>query len=222
MRYLALALFAEGPTDQEFLPRILFRLVTEISAELSDQPVEVPELFIRPRSIRTRGGISRAERVLALFGEALDSVDLLFIHADADSDPVTAYETRVQPCCNLLHAVHRHCRFQCIGVIPVRETEAWAIADVNAVTRALGTTRRADELGLPDSPARAERVADPKAVLRAAQHIVLGRSRQGRLQAAPLHAVLGETVQLAILRQMEAFRQLEIRLRDALQALWHT
>jgi hypothetical protein len=60
MRYLALALFAEGPTDQEFLPRIFFRLVTEISAELSDQPVEVPGTFHQtPFYSDTRRDITR-------------------------------------------------------------------------------------------------------------------------------------------------------------------
>ena len=222
MRYLALALFAEGPTDHEFLPRVIFRLATEVSSQLSDQPVEIAEQFIRPAPIpRRAGALSRPEKVATLFGSAMGSVDLLFIHADGQGDTNSAYDERVRPCCNLLHERFPENRFECVGIIPVRETEAWAIADVRAVTRALGTTKSARDLGLPNSARTAENTIDPKAVLRNAQDIARGHRRQGRARANSIHAVLGETVGFAILREMRAFQTFENQLRAALQSLWH-
>jgi hypothetical protein len=221
MRYLALALFAEGPTDHEFLPRVIFRLTTEISAQISDQPVEVAEQFVRPAVLlRHPGAPSRAERVVALFGDALGPVDLLFIHADGQRDSDSAYEERIRPCCDLLHAEFPGTIFECVGIVPVRETEAWAIADVGAVTRALGTTKSAVELGLPNSARSAENEVDPKAVLRHAQDIAMGRRRRVRARTGSIHAVLGETVGLAALREMRAFQTFESSLRAALQRMW--
>src|SRR5262245_32830137 len=104
MRYLALALFAEGPSDHEFLPRIILRSTTEISTSVSNEPVEIAEQFIRPSSAFNAEARSRPQRVEALFGGALEAIDLLFIHADGHGDSDAAFDDRVLPCCNLLHS----------------------------------------------------------------------------------------------------------------------
>jgi hypothetical protein len=221
MRYLALALFAEGPSDHEFLPRVILRSTTEISAAVSNEPVEIAEQFIRASTTKNTEMRSRPERVEALFGSALEAIDLLFIHADGQGDSNTAFDERVLPCCNRLHSRFPAARFGCVGVVPVRETEAWAIADADAVTRALGTRKSAQELGLPDNAANVETTLDPKAVLQRAQRIALGGRRQDRARTGSILAVLGETVGLGVLRELPAFRDFENRLRGALQNLWH-
>jgi len=221
MRYLALGLFAEGPSDHEFLPRLIFRSITQICAEMSDQPVEISEQFIRPLpSSRDTGGLSRPEKVAVAFGQALESLDLLFIQADGGEDAGAAYRTRVEPCRALLREKFPALRFDSVGVVPVYETEAWAIADAEAVVRALGTTKTASELGLPPSPQRAENQREPKEVLRNAQLAVREGRQQSRLRIPPIHGILGETVSLVKLRQMMAFRTFEAGVRQALRGLW--
>src|SRR5581483_2429473 len=220
MRYLALALFAEGASDHEILPRLLLRLTTEISASISTEPVEIAEQFIRASVSSRIGPQTRPERVEALFGSALEAIDLLFIHADGQNDSNAAFDERVLPCCRHLRDRFPEIPFGCVGVVPVRETEAWAIADVDAVTRALGTRKSAQELGLPQSARSAERSPDPKAVLRNAQRIALGGRRHVRAPTSAILAVLGETVALGVLRELPAFRDFEGSLRGALEELW--
>jgi hypothetical protein len=221
MRYLALSLFAEGQTDQEFLPRLIFRSVTELSASISNQQVEIPEQFIRSRpTSKNLSGLSRPERVEALFGAALESLDLLFIHADGGSDPEAARTARVEPCCERLRVSFPNLRFRCVGLVPVYETEAWALADSDAILRALGTTKSAQELGLPISPQNAESRGDPKEILRKVQTAVQGARQRGRLRNPPILSILGETVSLTKLRQMNAFQAFETSVRQALLALW--
>lgn len=220
MRYLALALYAEGASDHAFLPRILYRSIFEIAARMSEQPVEIAEQFVRGNSARLRRHVGRAANVEMVFGAALSSLDILFIHADAGADAALAHERSVTPCCVRLRENFPDVRFKCVGVVPIRETEAWIVADADAVRRALGTNKSAAELGLPERPRDAERLADPKNVLRAAQRAAIASSRRLGRRIPSIHAILGETVRLPRLRGLTGFAAFEARAEAALRELW--
>ena len=98
MRYLSLALFAEGPTDHEFLHSILYRATHELASALSDSPVEIPEQFVRGVQGSMKG--ARPDRLERAFGAALASgaVSILFVHADEDGDLSSARTDRYEPC----------------------------------------------------------------------------------------------------------------------------
>jgi hypothetical protein len=106
-----------------------------------------------------------------------------------------------------------------VPVIPVRETEAWALADVDALREVLGTTRTADQLGLSMRALRAlEENNDPKALLR--QAMAASSARQRRRQPT-IPAGLGNNVSLGRLRDLPAYTRFEAAVQAALRQIWN-
>ena len=89
MRYLGLALFAEGPTDHRFLPPVLLRTVEELcrSAPTEDVMLEDVLELHPPDQWRTA---DRATTILEAARDAAGGFHILFVHTDGDSDPWAA------------------------------------------------------------------------------------------------------------------------------------
>jgi hypothetical protein len=137
------------------------------------------------------------------------SFNLVVVHHDGGADPVRSRCQWVDP----IRVGWRQAGEQdpVLGVIPVRETEAWALADSTALARMLGRSGAGDRLGLPGG-AELERLPDPKAVLRRLFE------RQGRW--SPQHlARLGELTSLERLRELPSFRRWEDDLAEAIRTL---
>lgn len=205
-RYLGLGLHGEGPTDQRFLAPVLARLTSSLVMQYGSYPVLVgPVVDLTTGSAGDRaGGLSRAVE------KAEGAVDVLFVHADGAGDPAGAEATIVQPLIDRVVADHGDDAPVCVPVIPVREMEAWVIADPGAIAGLLRSTLDAAGLGLPDDPTECESVADPKAAL--AQAMARARSRTRRRRGPITYEPLGERVDLARLARLAAFRTL----RDSL------
>ena len=217
MRYLSLALFAEGESDHGFLQGVLFRLTFETANRLSESAVEISESFTRGRPYV--GGESRVQRIERAFGGALSTstINLLFIHADGDSDAPAALRERIEPCISYIQMRFPTVEFECVPVIPVRASEAWALADPNAVIAEFGTKKSAPELGIDFQQGALEKLQDPKMVLKRIHDIVGGRRRKkGHL----IPAGLGNRIELNSLRSLPAFRRLESELESSLRRLW--
>jgi hypothetical protein len=211
MRYLALGLYAEGPYKSTF----------EAAVRISDSRVLLAESFVRPQ--RASKSKDRADRIFDLFSEPLrqGAISLLFIHTDGGTDFSTADRERVVPAIIKLKGSIAAPSFGCVGVVPVRETEAWALADFDALREELGTRLSAEELQLPVRPADVERLLDPKQTLRNA-HALASPSRRGRrtrFEAIP--AGLGDRVNHHCLRQVPAFARFEAELEATLRSLWN-
>ena len=105
--------------------------------------------------------------------DAADSLDLLFVHRDADNAGAEARYREIEA------AVREVVQdgMSWIGVVPVRMTEAWLLLDEAAIRNVVGKPGGRTPLGLP-APERAERVADPKERLRDALRTASGN--QGR------------------------------------------
>jgi hypothetical protein len=103
-------------------------------------------------------------------------------------------------------------------VVPVRETEAWTLADGDALRGAFGTTLGDTSLGLPYPPHKVESIRDPREVLHEALLRVVGRPHRRRRPAQFLEAI-GIRVGLQQLRRVPAFARLDDDLRDALHRL---
>lgn len=88
------------------------------------------------------------------------SVDLLFVHRDADSAGPAARLKEIET--GRAAAGHRG---RWVGVIPVRMMEAWLLADEAAIRRVAGRPRGTEPLDLP-APGKLEEVADPKQMLK--------------------------------------------------------
>jgi hypothetical protein len=217
MRYLGLALFAEGPTDYRFLQPLLARLVAEVAARVSDADVDVGPL--EGIDAPDHRGEERAVQIV----EAVRAIDcschLLFVHSDGAGNPQAAYQQRIEPAVAALARGWPGASLQIIGVVPVREMEAWCLADGEALRRVFRTALSDEELGVPSRAAEVEGILDPKERLSAA-FTMAGRKSRQRPSAAVLLDELGLVVKLDRLRLVPSFQRLEADLEQSLRELW--
>ncbi len=218
MRHLALGLFAEGSSDIPFLRRIIYRSVEENGTQLTQQRLEVLERFVEGDKYVSD---QRAERIFEAFGKHVEEgvINLLFIHADGNGDPKAALKDRVCPAMQLLKETYRAVSFGIVPVIPVRETEAWALADAEALRAELGWYGNLPDMASPES------LPDPKEVLKLireeATPTARRRSRRQSSYVGPISEGLGDRISLRKLRQLDSFKRFEADLKDALRALWN-
>ena len=139
-------LFAcEGSSDAALIPHIQ-RLIVEHS----DVGTVDGDSWHRnsPLARRIQTGIQAAE-----------SVDVLFVHRDANS---AGADARFQ---EIAHAVEAAgVTVPWVSVVPVRVTEAWLLLDEAAIRKAVGRPNGRTPLDLP-TPREAERRAEPKRIL---------------------------------------------------------
>jgi hypothetical protein len=79
MRYLGLALFAEGPTDYRFLPPVLRRATEDLCLRLARSTIEVQEVLAlyAPNDYRDA---DLATQILEAVREANGAFNILFVH----------------------------------------------------------------------------------------------------------------------------------------------
>jgi hypothetical protein len=106
---------------------------------------------------------------------------------------------------------------RCITVAPRHETEAWILADPQAVTTALGYLGTPASIGLPANAHQAERLGDPKATLTQAMAHVRGRRRH--LDIKQIVPAIAQRQSLARLRHAGSFAVFEAGLVAALADL---
>lgn len=216
MRYLSLALFAEGPTDYYFLRPLLQRLCEDICVREARMPVEVSEV-LGLDDPDTEERLSRDVRIARSAQMARGAWNILFVHADGANDPDRVREEQITPA---LHRVGELMGAEGLGVavVPIRETEAWAIVDGDALRCAFGTELTDQELGLP-SIRNVESTTDPKTILQRAFTATYPTGRRLRQGTSPYLNTLGEQVSLDSLRRIPSFSTLENDVHQALNAL---
>ncbi len=180
-RWLGLALYAEGPTDHRFLDEVLRRTVEHL---LLDAGHAVQLSPVQRLPLTAAAELARAERIAVGAESVQGAFHLLFVHADGEGDPQRARIERVQPGIEAMHARLGASGRQGVAMVPVRETEAWAMADSQCLRAVLGTSRSAHEIGLPESADELEGLLDPKATFAAVVLSARG-GRRGRRRPAP-------------------------------------
>lgn len=214
MRYVSWAAFYEGPSDALYLDVLLPRVIRELVAREGMRTVEVPD----GPAVRLGGAGRSIESVAKEACGFRYASDVVFIHADTGGRSVEGgLEERADAYCTALAAECGWPRDCCVTISPRHETVAWLLEDGDAITAALGYRGDPAELGLPADAHAAERLHDPKQVLRAAIEAVAGR-RRGR-SVDNLFPVVAQNQDLERLRKSLSFRQFEKRLRVCLRAL---
>jgi hypothetical protein len=217
MRYLGLALYAEGRTDYYFLQPLLERLCVDICLREASGLVEVtavlgldhpPASEQEPREVRIR----EAAR------SALGQWSVLFVHADGAGDPLRARGQQIDPALDTLQAAFG-ADGRGVAVVPIRETEAWALVDGDALRQVFGTSLDDRALGLPQPAHRAEAVNDPKQCLAMAFAATAPTGARRRRGVSDYLGALGEQISLERLRLLESFLALELELKGALRGL---
>jgi hypothetical protein len=216
-RWLGLALYAEGPSDHRFLDELLRRTVEHLLLD-AGHAVELSAVQRLP-AVAPSSSV-RAERIAAGAARIQGAFHVLFVHADGAGDPVRAKRERVQPGIEAMHELLGPKGRCAVAVVPVRETEAWALADSACVRRVLGTTRSAEEIGLPETADAIEGLADPKATFAAVARAARG-GRRGRRKPAPASFLdlIGQQANVSELTRLGAFDEMLRELDRALLEL---
>lgn len=195
-RPLVPGLLAEGKTDELFLGAVIFRQLRRLTEGRSRHVVDVERTEIG--ECRTTKDHDRL--VEAAAGLASDC-HLIFIHNDHDKrDKATATAKLL---------VDRDLGKPVVTLVPVRETEAWLLADRSA----WATLRGSHVELLPANPKDVQKLADPKPVLDAIIPKSGARSRDDYFE------YMGQNVDLAVLARIPAYAEWVATTEDALRGL---
>lgn len=202
MIYVQVGLYAEGRSDYDLLLPLIGRLLPELVAGRPESFADLPD----PIGIDAPGTAGRTARIASAIEQNWNTCTLFVIHADADRDAVAARGDRVQP--GLQEAARRLGKeVPAAGCVPVRELEAWMLAD-EEVFHSLYSAAVSPRL--PQDP---EKVSDPKRALKD----IFGEL--GRRPPREMHASFGENLSLVALRRLPAFRTFEGEFSAALDVL---
>lgn len=205
MKNVALALYAEGPTDQLFLPEVIRRTAKQNLNQSGHQYIDVKP--VDPISF-SKSGMKRDECILQAARRAAN-YNILIIHADADYRTAErALKERFYPGYSLVQQAQEDVCRCVIPIVPVQMTEAWMLADPEALRTALGTSKKAQELGLPQKAKLVEADSDPKQTLK----MIVGkanthRTRQRFVEVNSIYTLLGRKVDLLRLGDVPAYQR---------------
>lgn len=204
MRYLTSALISEGITDDRFMSGLLSRILADICATEFDDSVEIADVLV----LRNRCGPSSVPEILSLVDANPRTFMLVFVHRDQGANARRTEEEWLRP---LKRSWGQRIE-RLVCVVPVREMEAWVLADGDALRRALGVSWSDSELGVPVRRAAVEDISDPKKAL------ALIEPRIGR-GISNYFERLGELVSLKRLGEIPAYQRLLVDVRNALAEL---
>ncbi|NJN67975.1 MAG: DUF4276 family protein [Chloroflexaceae bacterium] len=107
-----------------------------------------------------------------------------------------------------------------IPLIPVQTTEAWLLADPEALRQVIGTNLTADELCLPVRSHQVESDPNPKQTLaQVVQRATAPRGRRRTLRVSDIFAPMAYTISLERLRGVPAYQRFVDEVAGALIAL---
>ena len=201
----------EGNTDQAYFNIIIPALMEDLIRHRGTGTAVVPQ---SPAAVLGKRGRT-IEEVAREICEEREAFHLVFIHADTGGRSLeagmasrsTAYQTAAFDLCSFPLA-------RCVIVAPRHETESWMLADPQAVMGAMAYRGSRTTLGLPADAVEAERLPDPKQVLKNA----VGRVR-GRRSAFNVEQIIPAIAQrqvLGSLRRSSSFQTFEAGLFAAL------
>ena len=191
-RYLTATLFCEGREDARFLENVLERqlIAFGLSGPGFEMGVVVPQLC---RTVDHATRVDEAVRAAALH------FDLVFVHHDwNERGKIEALGKRL--------AAELTSASRLVGVVPVRETEAWPLADQASFPRSRVKSPVLDLV----RPRDVEAIPDPKALLEE----TLGRPYDERVAEW-----IGERIDLGHLALVPAYARFLNDLMTALKEL---
>lgn len=146
MKWVCPAFVSEGPTDDRFLPNVLNRAVVDLCAQSFADYVEVADAVV----IRNRSGPAPIADVVAQLRRNSGSYNLVIFHHDGGANRARADREWIEPMRTEWAASGSSDPL--VFVVPIRETEAWALADGDAIRRVYGVSWDNARLGVPDNP----------------------------------------------------------------------
>ncbi len=211
---LTIGLFAEGTTDERFLPTIIQRTFEEVGAEFE----RGPQLDVLPLVIVRGEGDSFPQQLLdAAKRAAVNGVQMLCVHVDSDRFTLPEIDefkltpgfAEVAGCTD-----GRACQ-QLVPLVPVRAMEAWMLADKDLLRELIGTPLSPAKLGLGRAP---EKYPRPKDDIEKALSIAhAGKKRPPAI--SDLYAPMSDQLRLDKLDALDSYKTFREAVRTALEQL---
>lgn len=198
MYRLSIRAVVEGPTDKPFFDGLLQRALDQLCLSLVEPVVEVDVATWRPRVVV---GQSRHEAVLGQVRAVFPHVDVVFLHVDGTSRPERELKKYFTP-------LEKLWRSQAglpvlLPLVPVREMEAWALADRHLLEQLVRRVWSPSEVFEGERLGQVEQLSDPKRTL--AEIVALApRGRQNR-EATDYLPLLAERISLRALERVPSF-----------------
>jgi Domain of unknown function (DUF4276) len=215
---ISIAMLVEGNTDVRFLKSIVERTAVEIQSK--DARAEFEILPINEEySIVRKGDFPTAKNEIEIVLEASKkfcNYDILVIHFDADApSPLEVLNTRFNSIIQALELELSNGTKLCkslVPIIPVRNIEAWMLADVETLRKVFNIKLSNKNLGLGSKPKQVESYPNPKEKLNEVQNRVnLERPGRRKMQLEDIHSLLGQEINLYVLQNVpsyQSFREL--------------
>jgi len=192
LRYFSLALLTEGLSDQWFLLPLIDRQVAALESE------SAPGFDFGGTAPGSRFTVAPRDQVVVEAKSLLEHMDIVLIHHDHNE------RNKVETVRASLGSDAQ----RLVGIVPVRETEAWMLADAAALPT---PTVQRSVRDLIRAPREVERVPDPKKALADA----FGPRHRPEYDFERL----GERVSLTALQQIPAYARWVGELRTAMEQL---
>lgn len=209
--YIAWAAFYEGVTDERYLNVLIPRVLEEIIRTHGTRPAVVPEMPAVTLGAKGRGLQEVAREICA----NKKAFHVLFFHADTGGRAIEAnINTRREA---YLRQAALLCEFSvkhAVFVSPRKETEAWALADRDALKRSLGILDFDNHVEVPADARAAEALQDPKATL--ARIIDSSSKRKRKVKPIVLLPRIAQEQSIQVLREATSFQAFEQNIRSAL------
>jgi len=143
----------EGSSDNGLISHLENLCLFCGASEAAGVPLEytlIPERLLEDKTVK-----SKVECALALEPNA----NLIFVHRDSDSRDSSARYQEINQALEELNHPRAH-----VAVVPVQETEAWLLADQQAIRDKAGNPNGINQLNIPKINS-IERLANPKELL---------------------------------------------------------
>jgi hypothetical protein len=196
-------LAADGGSDRVLIPIITWSLKQRSTLPVVEQWADFSRIP-RPKNAE--------ERLKTAF--ELYPCDVLFVHRDAEGQSPDSRREEIADA--LVRTAIRY-----IPVVPVRMTEAWLLADEQAIRTAAGNPNGTQDLNLPDVR-KLEDLPDPKQVLHEALTRASGLNTRRRSQLSVhqrVHLIPNYIDDYSRLNVLPAFRTLQRDIRTAIETL---
>jgi Domain of unknown function (DUF4276) len=218
MAQIFAGLLVEGSTDTVFLQNIVQKTIESVAFECKGQiDIEVLPIEIN------KTGLNFPEQVITAAKKGMDDygIQIICVHADADhTNSSNTYGYKINPAKAELSAQNpnEYCTIL-VALVPVREMEAWILADKELLKSEIGTTKSDTELGIHRAP---ESIANPKEVIESAIRIAradMTKKRRHTLTLLDLYLPLGVSMDMQKLEKLPSYQDFKSNIRNAFVAL---
>ena len=205
MNVLVLGLYAEGRTDERFLPVVIRRTAQQILNLHDRMDIEAQDPII----IRKNSNTPTLDQCILQAAQQAYNYDALVVHSDGDDrDHKQTLHERFYPGYELVQRTEGYFCKQLVPIIPIRMVEAWMLADPEALKKVMKIRADLRTLGVPEKAKLVESVTYPKETLsQVIQKVYPGQPHLRSQIKAELYEKLAPVISLDRLNQVPSYKQ---------------